>query len=30
VKDVISDVYPKQGAKVPGFGGFLSRLIDKL
>jgi hypothetical protein len=30
VKDLIGDVYPKQGAKVPGFGGFLSRLIDKL
>jgi hypothetical protein len=30
VKEVIGDVYPKHGAKVPGFGGFLSRLIDKL
>jgi hypothetical protein len=30
VKDVIGDVYPKHGAKVPGIGGFFSRLIDKL
>lgn len=30
VKDLIGDVYPKQGAKVPGLGGFFSRLIDKL
>jgi hypothetical protein len=30
VKSVIADVYEKNGLKVPGFGGFLSRLVDKL
>jgi hypothetical protein len=30
VKGVIADVYEKNGLKVPGFGGFLSRLMDKL
>lgn len=30
VKDVIADVYEKQGLPVPGVGGFFSRLLDKL
>jgi hypothetical protein len=30
VKDVIADVYEKNGLPVPGVGGFLSRLVDKL
>lgn len=30
VKEVIGDVYEKQGLPVPGIGGFFSRLIDKL
>ncbi len=30
VKEVIADAYEKHGVPVPGFGGFLSRLIDKL
>lgn len=30
VKDVIADVYEKHGLQVPGVGGFLSKLMDKL
>jgi hypothetical protein len=27
---VIADVYEKNGLPVPGVGGFLSRMLDKL
>ncbi|MEO7111991.1 MAG: hypothetical protein ABI183_16225 [Polyangiaceae bacterium] len=30
VKDVIADVYEKNGVPVPGVGGFLGRFMDKL
>ncbi len=30
VKEVIANVYEKNGLPVPGAGGFLSRLLDKL
>lgn len=30
VRDVIGDVYGKNGLPVPGLGGFLSRMLDKL
>ena len=30
VKDVIADVYEKNGLPVPGVGGFFSRLVDKM
>ncbi len=30
VKDVIADVYEKNGVPVPGVGGFLNRFMDKL